>query len=286
VRRVLVIELLLNLVVASVKGAYGLWSGSLVIVSDALHSLSDAGANILGLLVVRASQAPPDSGHPYGHRKFESVAAAALGIFITGIGINLAFRGVSGLVSGREPPQPDVLGLVVICGTFTINVFVALYERREARRLSSHFLAADAAHTATDVLVTTVVLVAFGAAGFGIDWAESAGTIAISFVVMGVGWRVIADNLLTLVDAATLDAARVVQVATSVPGVRGCHRVRSHGTKSEAVVDLHLQFDADLPLRDAHILAHEAEKALREALPTIIDVTIHMEPADDPEESL
>ena len=84
VRRVVWVELFLNLLVASVKAVYGAWSGSLAVASDALHSFLDAGANIIGLVALRLSDAPPDPEHPYGHRKFEIVAATAIGVVIAG----------------------------------------------------------------------------------------------------------------------------------------------------------------------------------------------------------
>lgn len=286
VRRVLVIVLGLNLAVAVAKAAYGLWSGSLVIAADALHSFVDAAANVAGLVALRWAEAPPDRGHPYGHHKIEIAAAAGIGVVLAIGALEFGRSSIDALLHGREPPATNALGFVVILGTWAINLLVATYEHRRAKQLGSAFLAADAMHTASDLAVTAAVLVAFAALAFGVTWADPAGALLVMLVIVRVTWRVLADNLAVLIDRAAIDPERVRGVAMSVPGVTSCHRVRSRGVARAVYVDLHLQADGALPLHQAHALSHRVEEALRRALPEITDVTIHVEPAGDPPEAL
>lgn len=286
VQRVLVVTLVLNVLVAAAKGAYGLWSGSLVIAADALHSVVDAGSNVAGMVAIRWATAPPDRGHPYGHHKLEIAAAAGIGVLI-GVGaIEFGSNAVDALLHGRPPPATSALGFAVILGTWAVNAFVAIYERRRARQLDSAYLAADAMHTASDLAVTAAVLVAYTASYFGVTWADPVGALVVIVVLARVSWNVLTSNLPVLLDRAAIESEQVRALALAVPGVTGCHRVRSRGTPRAVYLDLHLQVRGDLRVDTGHEIAHRVEGALRRELPGVVDVTIHVEPAGDPPEPL
>lgn len=286
VRRVLLLTFVLNLIVAAAKGAYGLWSGSLAVASDAVHSLLDAGSNIVGWITLRHAAEPPDAEHPYGHRKVEVIAAAFLGVLI-GVGaLEFGWSAISALLGEQRRVEVDALGFVVVGATLAVNLFVAAYESRRAKELGSHFLEADAAHTASDVLVTVGVLVSMALTKAGLAWADSVGALIVLLIVVRIAWRVLAENLDVLVDRAAVDAAEIERIALTVPEVLGCHRVRSRGTPEHFHLDCHLLLPGDLPLTRAHALSHQVEDRLHEALPGLSDVTIHIEPDHDEPEAL
>lgn len=286
VAKVLVIEMLLNILVAATKGAYGLWAGSLVIAADAIHSLTDAAANILGLIVTRFSSAPPDSNHPYGHHKVEIIAAACIGVAIGVAAVNFGWNAISALIYGREPPAQSIIGFVVLGLTLVINVFVAWWEARKAKQLGSAYLAADAAHTASDLIVTMGVIGSYAASYAGVVWADAVGALFVIAVIGRVAWMVLSSNLSILVDAAVLDGERVKSIAMTVAGVRGVHRIRSRGSTGEIWIDMHIQLDSTMSLQRAHQIAHKVEDALRASIAEISDVTVHMEPDDNHDEPL
>jgi cation diffusion facilitator family transporter len=286
VRRVLLVILLLNAVVFAAKAAYAVGTGSLAIATDAIHSLADAAVNVIGLVVLRFADAPPDQAHPYGHRKLEVVAAAAIGISVAIAAASFAWDAVNALVGGHEPPDASALGFAVVGGTWVINLVVARYEARRARDLDSAFLAADAAHTSSDLIVTAGVAASFTASYFGVSWADPVGALVITVFIGRIAWSILWSNVTVLIDRAVVDADRVADVARAVAGVSDVHRIRSRGTDAAAQLDLHLLIDGDLPLREAHAIAHKVEERLRREIPAIADVTIHMEPEDDPEEGL
>src|SRR5690606_19450006 len=117
----------------------------------------------IGIVVLRLAAAPPDAGHPYGHRKLETVAAAAIGVLVALAALRFGWAAVEALVHGAAPPRTSAAGFVVIGGTWLVNLFVAIYEARRARELGSPYLAADAAHTGSDLLVTAGVAASFTA---------------------------------------------------------------------------------------------------------------------------
>ncbi len=286
VTRVLWITLVLNLVVALAKGIFGLATGALAITTDAMHSMVNATANIIALFAAHVASTPPDSTHPYGHRKFEIVAAAAIGVGVGAAAIRFAWDAGEALLHGRPVLHTSGLGFAVILSTWVINAFVATYEARRGRQLESPLLLADASHTASDVVVTGAVLVSYTAAAYGVTWADPVGALVVVVIIARVAWKVLSSNLSILVDRAVVDPEQVCRIASAVPGVLDCHRVRSRGSGGAVHVDLHIQVDGEMPLRDAHDLAHQVEAQLRAEMPTIVDVTVHVEPDDDDPESL
>lgn len=286
VRRVLVIVLVLNIAVAVAKAGYGILSGSLAIATDAVHSTVDASSNIIGLIVIYFASAPPDKAHPYGHHKLEIVAAAGIGIAIAYAAVRFTVSAIDALLYGAEPPETSAAGFALLVATLVVNIAVARYEARRAAELDSAYLAADASHTASDILVTCGVLASFAATHLGWQWADPAGALVVIAVVAHVAWTILRSNVSILIDRAAVDTAVITAAAMSVPGVLGCHRVRSRGTAGIVHLDMHVLVAGDLPLRDAHTIAHTVEDTLRRTIPGVIDVTIHVEPDDDEVEHL
>jgi cation diffusion facilitator family transporter len=286
VQRVVFAILWLNLAVAAAKGIYGFWSGSLAVASDAVHSLLDGASNVVGLVALRMAATPPDEGHPYGHHKIEIVAAAMVGILIAGGSLRFAWDAIDALVSGRHAPAVTISGYVTMGGTLAVNLFVATYEARRGRQLGSAFLQADAAHTASDIAVTVAVLVSLAVSHRGAAWADPVCALVVLVVIARVAWRILSSNLAVLLDRAVVNADHVREAVLAVSGVTGCHRIRSRGLEGATHVDLHLQVDGDLPLRDAHEISHRVEEKIRTDFPGVVDVTIHIEPEDEPEEGL
>ena len=195
ITRVLLVEMTLNLVVAAAKGIYGILAGSLALASDSVHSLMDAASNVVGLVVVKKAQKPPDQDHPYGHHKIEIVAAAGIGVLVGAAAIQFTWSAVEALLYGQPMPKASPAGFVIIGGTMAVNIFVATYEAIRAKQLNSPYLAADAKHTASDVLVTTAVLVAFLGSYLGISWADPVGALIVIVFITRVAWHILSDNI-------------------------------------------------------------------------------------------
>ena len=159
VRRVLLITLLLNLAVVAGKLIAGILAGSLSVISDAIHSSVDSLNNVVGLVVMRYATAEPDEEHPYGHAKFETLAAFAIAGFLFVTCYQIGLSAVKKLFSQEIATiEITTLTISVMLVTIAVNVFVAMYEKREGQRLQSEFLIADAIHTRSDILVSCSVL--------------------------------------------------------------------------------------------------------------------------------
>ena len=281
VRRVLIVTLFLNLVVSGGKIAVGFLSGSLAMVADGYHSLVDGANNLIGLIVAAFAYAPPDPGHPYGHRKFETAATVAIG----GALLVLAYEVVSqafGTATRPEGPTIGWLNWTVMIATMAMNLFVSRYEAREGRRLGSEYLLADATHTRSDLYVSFGVIASFVAARAGLRFADAAVAGLIGAVIAFQAVQILLRSFHVLTDRAVLDSAAVQEAVRRVPEVRGVREVRTRGSQDAVYVDLVAHVDGAQSLRAAHEVADRIEEAIKAAHPAVVDVIVHLEPDDPP----
>jgi cation diffusion facilitator family transporter len=277
VRRVLVVTLLLNLAVSAGKIVVGTLSGSLAMVADGYHSLVDGANNVIGLIVAAFAYAPPDRGHPYGHRKFETAATVAIGGALLVLAYQVVFRAFAS--AGRsETPAIGWLNWAVMIATMGMNLFVSWYEAREGRRLGSEYLRADATHTRSDLYVSLGVIASFAAAKAGLRLADAAVAGLIGAVIAFQAVQILLRSFHVLTDRAVLTPESVQGAAGAVPGVLAVREVRTRGSEDAVYVDLIAHVDGTLSLRAAHEVADRIERAVKTALPSVVDVVVHLEP--------
>ena len=268
----------LNLAVAVAKLLYGWQSGAIAMTADGIHSLLDASSNVLGLVGIAVARKPPDANHPYGHRKYETFAALGVAIMLFA-GCHEVINAALARLRHPEPPVITGMGFVVIGLTLAINLFVVWVERREGKRLGSELLASDAAHTASDVAASLLVLGSFLAARQGVPWADVAVALAIVVLIAIAGIRILLGTLSTLSDERRIPPDQVERAALEEPGVLEAHNVRSRGPQDDIHLDLHILVDAQMAIASAHALGHRVEQRLRDRWPGLTDIVVHVEPA-------
>jgi cation diffusion facilitator family transporter len=279
VRRVLWITLGLNIAVSAAKVVVGTLSGSVSMVADGYHSLVDGSNNVIGLIVAAFAYAPPDRGHPYGHRKFETAATTLIG----GALLLLSYRvidGALGEASGDRLPAVGFLNWAVMIATMAMNVFVSWYESREGRRLGSEYLVADATHTRSDLYVSLGVVASFAGAKAGLHWADTVVALGIAAVIAVQAVKILVGSFHVLTDRAVVPAETIASVVGGIPEVKGWRDIRSRGGADAAYVDLVVHVDGTLSLSAAHEVADRIEEALKRTDPRIVDVVVHLEPAE------
>jgi len=281
IQRVLVWTLALNLGVAAAKIGYGHAVHALSIRADGFHSLTDSTNNLVGLGGVWIASRPADAGHPYGHHKFEVLAAGVVGLSLLGMAFDVAKGGIDRL-RGLPAPLPEIgpAAFAVIVVTLLVNVCVARWERRRGIELGSVMLESDALHTISDVLVTLGVLVSVALVRAGFPLVDVIAAIGVAGFIAWAGIGVLRTNLGYLADAARLDPAPIIAVARTVPGVAGAHKVRTRGMPGSIYVDLHIQVARHLTVVDAHRVTHWVIDAIKREFPGVRDVLVHTEPAE------
>lgn len=277
---VLALTLVLNLAVAMAKVAYGQWANVLSIKADGFHSVTDSANNVIGIVAIALAGRPADSGHPYGHQKFELLAAGAIGLSLLTMAWEVAKSAVLRLTGhATEAPQIGVGAFVVLVVTLIVNFGVARYERGQGERLNSSFLLSDSAHTRSDVLVTIAVLLTVAFVKLGFPMLDVFAALGVAGFIAWAGVGVLRHNLNPLADAAQLDRAHIERIVCDVPGVASAHKIRTRGTPGHVYVDLHVQIAPHLDVVRAHRVTHWVIDAIKKSMPGVGDVVVHTEPA-------
>jgi cation diffusion facilitator family transporter len=282
VARVLWRVLALNLAAAIAKIVFGYTSGAISILSDGFHSLTDAASNVVGLVGVHAAGQPPDEDHPYGHRKYETVAAAAVALFLVLVVIEV-LRNAFNHLSGRTAPHEiTIASFAVMVITVAVNLIVIRYESREAERLASEVLLADAMQTRGDVWSSLTVIAALAGARSGLPILDPLAALVVAGFIGHAGYQIARATTGILSDRIVMSDADLERVVMSVAGVLGCHHIRTRGSADHVFLDLHIWLPPDMRLTDAHDLSHVVKDRLMVHYPQIADAIIHIEPPPEP----
>lgn len=277
VSKVLYRVLWLNLAVALAKIVLGYASGTISILSDGFHSLTDSASNVVALVGISVARRPPDEDHPYGHRKYETMASIGILVFLVVVLIQVLTASVNRLLNGGSPRVfPEGIALMSI--TLAVNVAVMIYERRQGVRLRSEILRADAQHTRSDVLTSVAVLGALVGVWFGYPLLDPLAAILVAGFIGHACWGIAHEASRILGDQIVIAEADVRAVLHGVPEVLGCEKIRTRGAEDHVFLDLHLWLAPDTPLKDAHDTSHVAKDRLMARFPQLADVVIHIEP--------
>jgi cation diffusion facilitator family transporter len=263
------------------KVAAGSITGSVAILSEAMHSSIDLIASIVAFISVRKADEPADADHRYGHEKIENLSAAIEGMLIlVGSGV-IAFEAIRHLVVGAKVERLGI-GIAVVGVSAVANLTVGGIVARRARATESAALEGDAAHLRTDALTSAGVLVGLVLVQVtGAEWIDPIVALVVAVAIVVSGVRILTRSSRVLVDEALpADEQRAIQEAVQAfgpRGVAGYHKLRTRRAGARRYVDLHVQFRAGTTLEDAHAIAHELQDAIRGRVRGA-DVLIHLEP--------
>lgn len=274
VERVLWIEGGANLSLTLAKATVGLHTGSIAVLGDAIHSLADLANNGLAMVATRIARKPPDLDHPYGHRKFETLAVFGVAVLLSLLALELVHGAFAG-VDRNVTQQGWTLGVMV--GVLVANLLVTSWEARWARRLDSDILRADARHTLSDVLTTVGVIAGWQLAARGYHRADAVTAVVVAAIIVYLAYGLFRRAIPVLVDRSIANAEELSAAATAVAGVRETRRLRSRLGGSGPTIDLVVSVDPTLSTASSHAIADEVERVLREKF-SIQDVTVHVEP--------
>ena len=279
--RAAALSIVSNAILIALKIAAGAITGSVAILTEAMHSSIDLIASFVAYFSVREADKPADAEHPYGHAKIENLAAAIEAMLIlVGSGV-IIYAAVRSLANGPEVHSLGV-GIVVIAISVVANVIVSTRIARQAKATDSPALEGDAAHLRTDAATSAAVLVGLVVVQVtGAAWLDPVIALVVAAAIVYAGVRLLARASRVLVDEALppgeLDDVRDAIRDFGPRGVCGYHKLRARRAGSRRYVDLHVQFTSGTTLEDAHATAHELQDAIR-ARVRGCDVLIHLEP--------
>jgi cation diffusion facilitator family transporter len=283
-RRLAVASVLVSAGLAALNLGVGLLAGSTSVVAIGAEFAGDVFASTVVLVGLLMATRPPDERHPYGHGRLETLAGLMVGMVLVFGGGVIALRSLNRLGLPHVAPGPLALWVLVVA--IGVRGVMARLKFRAARAIGSASLAADASNDAVDILSACVALVAVGLTRLDpvrFIAADHYGGFAVGLVVVASGLRIVREAAMdladTMPDQSRLDEVRAV--ALGIAGVRGVEKSFARKTGLQYHLDLHLEVDPDLTVRESHRIAHDVKTRLRERLSWVADVLVHVEPAPD-----
>ena len=279
VERVTYLGMVVNIVLALVKIIVGYASLSLGLIADGFHSFSDLGTDLAVLVGARLAGRPPDLNHPFGHGKFETIAAWGISIILILIGAGITYKGFVYFLN----PQTTVNGLwVIIVAVISLLSKEILYQltARAAVQTKSHALHANAWHHRSDAFSSAVVLVGGIAGMMGWSRGDSVAGLLVGVMVIMVGGKLGFEALMELSEASpgrdVEDNLRVV--LSNVDEIRDYHRLRVRRIGRELEMDVHIVLDPDYSIRKGHEIVIDIENRLKDSFDMPINPVIHVDP--------
>ncbi len=274
IRRVIIIEGLANVVVLIAKLVVGFSTGSLAILGDAIHSLTDVANNIVGWAVVKVSQKPPDREHPYGHKKFETLAVFFLATLLTVLAFELTLHVFR---SETKVTDTSFWELSVMCGVLFFNFSLAMWERSKAKQLDSDILLADSSHTMADALTTVVVIIGWQLSAYGLVWVDKLCALGVAGLVFYLAFNLFRKAAPILVDELAIDPDLLKKESLTTDGVLSVEQVRSRCVGKVVFVDLIIIVERALSMEQAFAISKNLEQHLIQKFGPL-DISIHLEP--------
>lgn len=281
--RVTYVGAAVNVVLSIVKLVVGVVAHSHALIADGLHSLSDLVSDALVVISSRLAHRSPDSDHPYGHERFETLGTLLLGGLLMAVAGALAFDNVARLLQNNEVGRPGRLALVVALLSVVSKEWLYHYTVRAAHRIRSDLLRANAWHHRSDALSSIVVFVGIGGAMLGFPRLDSVGAVIVAVMIAHIGWSLLWDSTRELVDTALPDdqVNAMRAIAEAVDGVREVHSLRTRLMGGATVLDIHIQVDPGISVSEGHQIGVWVARQLRQTFDHIHDVTFHVDPEDD-----
>jgi len=275
-----------NLVLAAAKLAAGVLGHSYALIADALESLTDVAASLITSAGIRYGSRPPDAEHPYGHGRAESLAALVVCVMLLGAGVWIAVAAVHEIRTPHHAPAPWTL--IVLLAVVAVKETVFRIMHGAARRTGSTAVHTDAWHNRADAITSAAAAVGITVAligGPGWESADDWAALLAAAIVLYNAWSLLAQPWHELMDRQDPELlGRVREAAMGVPGVIDVEKVLARKSGPQVHVDMHLHVDPEMSVREAHEITGKVKSAVRKGVPGVVDVLIHVEPANEPKE--
>jgi cation diffusion facilitator family transporter len=285
IQRVLVVALVGNISSAILKVLFGLLANSIAMLADAVHSMFDSVSSVIGIYGNKLSAKPPDIEHPYGHSKFEQLAALGITVMIFVACFNILHEAIERAIA-NVIPSITLYSFVSILVSLSISLLISIYERRVGRSTSSIILLADSSHTLTDVFASLVVIAGFFGTNMGFLYADSLAATLVCLILAYVGCSLFKGAASMLVDRG-ITSDTLMKVKATVNGLSEevkCHNVRGKTVGDKIYIDMHITVKGDLSVEQSHRITEVIEKKLKQAIEGTEEVIIHVEPSRKPRE--
>ena len=288
VRKVTLIGSLVDFLLGVAKILVGWLAHSQALIADGLHSLSDLATDFVVLYAAKHAHREADEDHPYGHGRIETLATVGLGITLIAVAFGIGYDATRRMNEPDLLLAPGMLALAVAFVSVIAKEIIYQYTRKAALKLRSNMLMANAWHSRSDAISSIVVVFGVGGAMMGYSYLDAVAAIAVAVMIAKIGFDLVRASTKELIDTAlepeVVDAIR--KEISKVDGVRALHMLRSRRSGGDALVDLHVQVDPCISVSEGHQIGDTVRRRLMDRVDEVTDVTVHIDPEDDEQESL
>lgn len=273
----------IDLVMGIAKLITGWLVGSAALVADAIHSFSDLLTDVFVLAATHYGRQAPDSDHPYGHGRIETLATLLLGSVLIFVAGGIAWSSLESLAADETINAPGYWAIGVAIIGLLSKEWIFRFTLRVAREVNSSLLEANAWHSRSDALSTVAVLIGLIGAQLGAGWVDTVAALIVGLMIGYVGVRLMWESSRELVDTALPlnEQQALLDEASAVPGVHGVHDLRTRKVGGDVLLDLHIVVAPRVTVSEAHGIGNEVCRRLYQAYPRVSDVTFHIDPQDD-----
>jgi cation diffusion facilitator family transporter len=281
--RVTVVGALVNVFLTIIKIGFGIVGQSAALIADGVHSLSDLVSDMLVLIAVKLGAREADHDHPYGHRRFETIATVILGLGLVVIAVGIAWDVFERVLNPERMliPQASALGIAAI--SILANEWLYQYTKRVAVVTRSKLLMANAWHHRSDAISSIVVLIGVAGSLLGYVWADAAAAVLVAIMVAKIGINLVSESIKELVDTG-LPEVLVEEIRSeivAIEGVKNIHLLRTRLMGEDALVDAHIVVNSRITVSEGHMIADVVRDVLIEKFDDVQDVLVHVDPESD-----
>jgi cation diffusion facilitator family transporter len=257
----------------------GLLIRSSALIADGVHSLTDLATDLVILLGARLSSRPADETHPYGHRKFDTIASQLIAFFLIAVGFGFVFSAGTAIFR-KEMNYPGFLMLAVATISVVSKEIIFHITRKVSRVTNSAALYANAWHHRSDSLSSVAVLIGGAASLLGWGYADHMATIIVGIMIMGVASKIFYDNLIELTEhSADKKSIRSIErILSQAEDISGWHALRTRSLGGELFLDCHVIVDPCLTVLESHKIIERIEEQIHSALSKPVNILIHIDP--------
>ncbi len=288
VYRVAIVSIVVNMLLTAFKFTAGILAHSMAMISDAVHSASDVLSTLIVMIGVKIASRESDEGHPYGHERYECVAAIVLAVLLAGTGCILGMGGVRTLLRGNYSSLsvPGTLALIAAVVSIAAKESMFWYTRAAAKRVNSGALKADAWHHRSDALSSIGAFAGILGAQLGVPVLDPIASLLICLFIFKAAVDIFIDAVRKMTDEACDRAMvdRLAAIISSEEGVDDIDKLLTRKFGDRIYVEAEISVCGDVPLRDAHAVAKRVHNSIEAGCPQVKHVTVHVNPSDHGEE--
>ncbi|RBP44959.1 cation diffusion facilitator family transporter [Garciella nitratireducens] len=278
ISKILWIIFFANISIATLKIIFGALTKTTSLIADGYHSFTDGFSNIIGLIGIRFASKPIDKEHPYGHKKFETIAS----LFIAGMLLLLSIKVVMDTFYrflNPVTPQVPTIYIFALMITIGINILISQYEYKKGIELKSDILKSDAIHTKSDIFVSIGVLFTLIFMKFGFSSIlDPLVSFGIALIILHAAYKIFSETCGILVDKRVIEEETIKKIILQFPQVNNVHKIRNRGKADDVFIDMHILTNPNMSIEESHDMVHKMEKVLNKKLGKNVQLVVHLEP--------